>query len=207
MQISSSRFQPRTSHNGAQFRDMSGRRVDSLTDKERDEIDYEANAIIRQTMNQVKVIEHREEGMCDWRREHWCVERRARIEKSGFLERMMTTPEEEARNTLLSTHRGAVSWYLSKKLKETSDIQRYQQEVRLEREVEKSKRQSSSFPWVNGSMVTRPSKPSSTAPKVSREYEKEEEFEATLSKEQLQVLEQENNSLLEGFEQMLDKIK
>jgi hypothetical protein len=56
-------------------------------------------------------------------------------------------------------------------------------------------------------MVTRPSKPSSTAPKVSREYEKEEEFEATLSKEQLQVLEQENNSLLEGFEQMLDKIK
>ena len=56
-------------------------------------------------------------------------------------------------------------------------------------------------------MVTRPSKTSSTAPKVSREYEKEEEFEATLSKEQLQVLEQENNSLLEGFEQMLDKIK
>ena len=68
------------------------------------------------------------------------VERRARIEKSGFLERLMTTPEEEARNTLLSTHRGAVSWYLSKKLKEASDIQRYQQEVRLQREVEKSKR-------------------------------------------------------------------
>jgi syntaxin 18 len=52
----------------------------------------------------------------------------------------MTTPEEESRHTLLSMHRGAVSWYLSKKLKETSDIQRYQQEVRLEREVEKSKR-------------------------------------------------------------------
>lgn len=72
MQISSSRFQSRTSQNGAQFRDMLGRRVDSLTDKERDEIDYEANAIIRQTMNQVKVIEHREEGMCDWRRGLMC---------------------------------------------------------------------------------------------------------------------------------------
>lgn len=56
-------------------------------------------------------------------------------------------------------------------------------------------------------MVTRPSKTTSTSAKVAREYEKEEEFEATLSKEQLQVLEQENNSLLEGFEQMLDKIK
>jgi hypothetical protein len=66
MQISSSRFQP-TSESGARLHHVLGRRVDSLTDKERDEIDYEANAIIRQTMNQIKVIEHREEGRCDWR--------------------------------------------------------------------------------------------------------------------------------------------
>ena len=111
-----------------------------MTDKERDEIDYEANAIIRQTMNQVKVMEHNEQGKLRFYVVEVIVERRARIEKSGFLERLMTTPEEEARNTLLSTHRGAVSWYLSKKLKEASDIQRYQQEVRLQREVEKSKR-------------------------------------------------------------------
>ena len=135
------------------------------------------------------------------------VERRERIEKSGFLERMMTTPVEEARQILVSTHRGAVSWYLSKKLKEASDIQRYQQEVRLQREVEKSKRYCLSEILFNGSMATRPSKKQPTAAKVSKIYEKEEEFEATLSKEQLQVLEKENNSLLEGFEQMLDQIK
>jgi len=41
---------------------------------------------------------------------------------------------------LLSTHRGAITWYLSKQLSKASDIQRNQQEVRLMREVEKSKR-------------------------------------------------------------------
>ena len=55
--------------------------------------------------------------------------------------------------------------------------------------------------------MTRSSKKTPTAARVSKVYEKEEEFEATLSKEQLQVLEKENNSLLEGFEQMLDQIK
>lgn len=63
MQISPSRFQPRSSsETSSGFSNVLGRRVDSLTDKERDEIDYEANAIIRQTMNQVKVIEHKEQG-------------------------------------------------------------------------------------------------------------------------------------------------
>jgi syntaxin 18 len=43
-------------------------------------------------------------------------------------------------NVLVSTHRGAITWYLSKKLTEASDVQRNQQEVRLMREVEKSRR-------------------------------------------------------------------
>ena len=68
------------------------------------------------------------------------VERRSKTEKSGFLGRLLMSPEEEALNFLLSTHRGAITWYLSKKLSEASDMQRNQQEVRLMREVEKSKR-------------------------------------------------------------------
>jgi hypothetical protein len=65
MQISSSRFKSRGSSDtsGARFQNVLGGRGDSLTDKERDEIDYEANAIIRQTMNQVKVMEHNEQGI------------------------------------------------------------------------------------------------------------------------------------------------
>lgn len=41
----------------------------------------------------------------------------------------------------------------------------------------------------------------------SKEVEAERQFESTLSEEQLQVLEEENNSLLEGFERTLDQIK
>ena len=41
----------------------------------------------------------------------------------------------------------------------------------------------------------------------SKEIEAEQQFESTLSQEQLQVLEQENNSLFEGFERTFDQIK
>jgi syntaxin 18 len=68
------------------------------------------------------------------------LERRSKTEKVGFLERFMMDVQEEAMNVLISTHRGAMIWYLNKKLSEASDIQRNQQEVRLMREVEKSKR-------------------------------------------------------------------
>ena len=66
MQISPSRFQPRGSSeiSAAGVHNVLGRRAETLTDKERDEIDYEANAIIRQTMNQVKAMEHKEQGNC-----------------------------------------------------------------------------------------------------------------------------------------------
>jgi hypothetical protein len=40
-----------------------------------------------------------------------------------------------------------------------------------------------------------------------KEIEAEEKFESTLSEEQLQALEEENNSLVEGFERTLDEIK
>ena len=110
-----------------------------LTDKERDEIDFEAKTIIRQTMDRVKKMEDLEKGM--YVNEGVADEvRRSRIEGIGFLERFMMSSEEEERNVLLSTHRGAITWYLSKKLSEASDIQRNQQEARLLREVEKSKR-------------------------------------------------------------------
>ena len=40
-----------------------------------------------------------------------------------------------------------------------------------------------------------------------KEVEAEEKFESTLSQEQLQALEEENTSMLEGFERTLDQIK
>jgi hypothetical protein len=49
--------------------------------------------------------------------------------------------------------------------------------------------------------------PVTTTSRASKAFEVEKQFESTLSQEQLQVLEQENNSMLEGFERTLDQIK
>ena len=64
----------------------------------------------------------------------------------------------------------------------------------------------------DGSMVNRPPprfKPDNGLPSKVRnkEIEAERQFESTLSEQQLQVLEQENNSMLEGFERTMDQIK
>ena|SRR5271155_3528647 len=55
MQIGPSRFQPRPSS-------IKNQDLVSLTDKQRDEIDFEAKTIIRQTMDRVKTLETLEKG-------------------------------------------------------------------------------------------------------------------------------------------------
>ena len=60
------------------------------------------------------------------------------------------------------------------------------------------------------SMVNRPARIhslNSNQLSKNKEIEAEQRFESTLSPQQLQVLEEENNSMLEGFERTLDQIK
>jgi hypothetical protein len=62
MQIGSSRFQPRASNVAQSLLTTGGNEIVSLTDKERDEIDFEAKTIIRQTMDRVQKMEDLEKG-------------------------------------------------------------------------------------------------------------------------------------------------
>ena len=57
MQIGPSRGHPRKS---AEI--LNGPKITTLTDKERDEIDFEAKSIIRQTMDRIKTMEDLEAG-------------------------------------------------------------------------------------------------------------------------------------------------
>jgi hypothetical protein len=65
MQMGPSRFQTWHSSNSANISQslLTGQEVVSLTDKERDEIDFEAKTIIRQTMDRVKAMENLEKGI------------------------------------------------------------------------------------------------------------------------------------------------
>ena len=58
-------------------------------------------------------------------------------------------------------------------------------------------------------MVNKPTRMSKTTATTAttKQAMREQEFESSLSQEQLQLLEQENNSLLEGYESTLDQIK
>jgi syntaxin 18 len=119
----------------------------------------------------------------------------------------MLTADETSSNILISTHRGAILWYLSKKLSEISEMQRNQQETRLMREVEKSKRYLLVHSVYNCSMMNKASQRNQYQSRATKEVKAEQQFESTLSQEQLQMLEQENHSMIEGFEQTLDQIK
>ena len=64
--------------------------------------------------------------------------------------------------------------------------------------------------YVDGSMVHAADRRSATLQqesKPSRAVKEEEIFESTLSQEQLQMLEEENQSLLEGFQGTMEQIK
>lgn len=65
MQTGPSRFQTWHSQNSTNISQslVTGQEVVSLTDKERDEIDFEAKTIIRQTMDRVKAMESLEKGI------------------------------------------------------------------------------------------------------------------------------------------------
>jgi hypothetical protein len=62
MQNTPSRFQPRSSSKITTQSLLNDHEILSLTDKERDEIDFEAKTIIRQTMNRLEIMKSLEKG-------------------------------------------------------------------------------------------------------------------------------------------------
>jgi len=109
-----------------------------MSDKERDEMDFEAKSIIRQVSKRIKTLEAMEEGYLSILFPQLIEERRSKTKKGGFFDLVFSTVDE--REVVLAAHRAAIAWYLNKRLTEASKIQADLQETRLMRAVEKSKR-------------------------------------------------------------------
>jgi hypothetical protein len=62
MQIGSSHIHPRNSTQSGSIQALNGQEIVSLTDTQRDEIDFEAKSIIRQTMDRIRTMENFENG-------------------------------------------------------------------------------------------------------------------------------------------------
>lgn len=138
---------------------------------------------------------------------------------------------EEARQNTIKMHRESVVWYLRRKLEEAGEVQRGMMEVRLEREVERSRSvlyktrgsmaaSGSSMPGVespvtgggmngygDGGVGTGGWGGGRGGKAAQMEEEDRREIERQLSPEQLQLFAQENNEMLKMYEDQLDQIR
>ncbi|CCG80862.1 Syntaxin ufe1 [Taphrina deformans PYCC 5710] len=167
--------------------------IQHLTDTQRDEIDYEVKANIREAASRVKELEHLESKR-----------RKAVEESTSFFNRLMPNLEERARNDLLASHRASVTWYLNHKLLAISQRHADIKTIRLTREEEKRlavhANTSRSAP-VYAYDATEDDA-ADTAAETDRAIR-----ETLLSADQLQEFESENGQILQEFENQVTQIR
>jgi syntaxin 18 len=102
-----------------------------------------------------------------------------------------------------------VIWYLQRKLQEAMGIQSEMMEVRISREVEKSK----SVLYKTKGLVSLPEREALDAGRVAMGEEKrrgnepDESAGYTLTDEQMQLFAQENQDMLKHYEDSLDQVR
>nr|POE87772.1 syntaxin ufe1 [Quercus suber] len=189
-----------------------------LTNPERDAIDAESKSLLRELNARISTIKRAE----DLRNETASKIALAARAKSGLgaLGRWAAgsdvassrSPDEEiedAARKAIMTHREAVIMYLQKKLEAAGRVQSDMMEVRLGREVEKSKsvlyksRMVGNIPYAEGTTAQATSKSwSADADHVTTTDQASQQ----LSPEQMQVLAVENDEMLRHYEDQLDAI-
>jgi hypothetical protein len=128
---------------------------------------------------------------------------RVRVEKpKGFW--ILVNPNTTGINHTVELHRQGMLWYLRNLLKSVSDCQAKQQEVRVARQMAKSKSslQTDAF-YRSAPTVAKSTQPAGV---VDIEQTAEHDVVGELAPEQIQELEQENNALLRDLEVSLEKV-
>ncbi|EPS41667.1 hypothetical protein H072_4427 [Dactylellina haptotyla CBS 200.50] len=194
-----------------------------FTDKERDEIDFEAKTMIRQYMQVIANLEDAEKTRI-------LIEKKTR-EKNLSLGKWIRdlrrggdeVDEEVEKSKWMALHREGVLWLLKNRLEKLSEIQREQQETRLMREVEKNKSilENVAFNKSQGLAMGNAAVQASKAAQVeaqakaykrsqaaaAMEDEETRDIEQMLSKDQLQIFAKENQDMVKYYEDTLDQIR
>ncbi|KAG2222536.1 hypothetical protein INT45_002667 [Circinella minor] len=173
--------------------------VQSLTDNERDEIDFQAKVIIRRCMDRIKELEQAEQ----LRQQQEKQEKQKSFSK--FFQSLLSSNNAITAEDIMALHRSSMTWLLNKRLSEVSELQRNQQEIRLTRELEKNENHLY--------------KSSSSAVKVEEDpiykfdqgdYQDDDEpaFQMDgLSQDQMQMLEKENSTMVEELNNTLNEVR
>ncbi|KAF3923055.1 hypothetical protein ABW20_dc0105047 [Dactylellina cionopaga] len=218
--LSTARAPRHTSSLSQQQQQQQNRRY--FTDKERDEIDFEAKTMIQQYMQVISNLEGAEKTRV-------MLEKKAREKNLSLVKlfrdlRRGDEPDVEVeKSNWVALHREGVLWLLKNRLEKLSEIQREQQETRVMRAVEKNKSILENVAFNRsqglemGSSAIQASKAAqmqaqAKAYKRSQaaaalEEEDGKDIEQVLSADQLQIFAKENQDMMKYYEDTLDQIR
>jgi len=196
-----------------------------LTDAQRNEIDAQAKLSINQLNDAIKRL-----GVAEQARQ--ATEKQLALKKRakqglGALGRWAAggaitakSVEEEIEETKANTikaHRESIIWSLQNQLEQCGRFQSEMMEIRLMREVEKSKSvlyktrttgpAAASYGDMNGSSSTGGESADYRAKSTYTQDESSAVIENQLDPEQLQLFAQENQDMLKQYEDQLDKVR
>lgn len=175
------------------FAIFSAGNIQHLTDRERDEIDFQAKIIIRRCIDRIKELEESEKI----RQANEAANPASRL--AHFFSSVLLPSMTE---DVLFVHRSSIAWFLNQQLMQVSQIQKDQQEIRLMRELEKNENQLSKSSYEPPVVLNQQQQQLEEPPTTEGNS-----FEQELSKEQVQMLEKENSAMLEDLNNTLNQVK
>ena len=186
----------------------------SLTDAQRDAIDAETKGVIQELLTVISRLESTEKVRAQTEEE--LLRKRYTSGLRGiFRDETQEREREEDKLRTLRIHREGVLLLLKTRLEKASELQRGQQEIRLQRQVERGKsilyKAPPSFLPSNHTNLPVVSSSSKSATPARRsvwlEDEERKNIENLLTKEQLQLFEKENGDLVKHYEDTLDQVR
>lgn len=183
-----------------------------LSDTERAAIDAEAKTVLRQLHAAVERIGQTEQIRQDTA-SHVALRKRnqgglgaiGRWAAGGAVTAKSAEEElEEARQKMLNAHRESIVWYLQAKLRETGTLQSTMMEIRIQREVEKSK---SVLYKTKGSSIPFSQSFDAAVDSEKSAAQEQERAQPQLSDEQMQLFAQENQDMMKHYQDTLDQVR
>lgn len=183
-----------------------------MSDTERASIDAEAKTVLRQLHAAVERISQTEQIRQDTA-SHIALRKRnqgglsaiGRWAAGGAVTAKSAEEEvEEAKQKMLNAHRESIVWFLQAKLREAGTLQSTMMEIRIQREVEKSKSvlykaKNSSVSYSQGFDPALDSEKSDT--------QGQEREQPLLSQEQMELFAQENQDMMKHYQDTLDQVR
>ncbi|KAL0635983.1 hypothetical protein Q9L58_005011 [Maublancomyces gigas] len=183
---------------------LSTRNVEALTDAQRDAIDAETKGVIRELLAVISRLESTEKVRAQTA--DVLLRRRFTTGLRGlFRDESVEREYEEGKLSALKQHREGVLWFLKTKLEKASEVQRGQQEIRLQRQVEKGKSMLNKAPSQLASSSA--SMSGGNGRNMALMEEEKKNIEEQLTTEQLQLFEKENGELMKHYEDALDQVR